>query len=362
MNNTLPVVPTRPGMLRFTLRDQAVFAKRLSMILRSGVPVCDGLVMLDTGHNSRSATYIIQNLIRDVSRGATLSAGLASFATIFGAFSINIIRVGESAGTLHQNLEYLSEELKKKDALKKKIIGALIYPLIIAIATIGISLVLTMYIFPKIMPIFQSFKQELPVTTRALIALSQFLIKDGVWVVLGLAAFCSIFVWAMRFQSVRFVTDRTILHLPLFGRLSRYYNLATFSRTMSLLLRGDVAIVQALEIVVTSTRNSIYQEHLQRMARAVMHGQRMSTVMQRDHHLFPSLVTQMVIVGETTGNLAGSLMYVSDMYEEEINDLTKNMSVLLEPVLMIVMGLIVGFIAISIITPIYGITQNLTPH
>jgi type II secretory pathway component PulF len=322
----------------------------------------EGLLMLDVKSNSRSAAYIFGRIIEQVSQGKTLSAALLEFASIFGIFSINMIRVGESSGTLHHNLSYLSEELKKKDALRKKVVGALLYPAVIVVATAGISTVLTVYIFPKIIPVFQSFKHGLPLTTRILIALSSFLIKDGIWLLLFLIGACMGFFSLMKSARAKRIADRVILRLPLFGMLCRYYNLANITRTTSLLLKGDVRIVSAIDIVAESTTNSIYRQQLRAIASALGRGQRLSAQMELQPFLFPPLARQMTAAAEETGDLTGSLMYISLMYEEEISDLTKNLTTLLEPVLMIVMGIIVGFIAISIITPIYGITQDLTPH
>jgi type IV pilus assembly protein PilC len=362
MNNAPFVREVRPRMLRFSARDQSVFAKRLAMILRSGVPVIDGLAMLETGNHSRSALYILKSLIHDVSHGQTLSGSLASFAHIFGAFTINIVRVGESSGTLHENLDYLSQELQKKDALKKKIVGALIYPALIVASTLGISLVLTLYIFPKIMPVFQSFKQDLPLSTKILISLSQFLLHNGILLLIGMLVCIVGVFFSLRMSRVRRALDRAILYVPLFGVLVRYYNLATFSRTMSLLLSADLGVVRALSVVSESTHHSLYRESFTHMVEQVSRGQTLSLMMHTDRALFPPLTVQMVAVGERTGNLSGSLMYLSTMYEEEIDQLTRNMTTLVEPVLMLLMGVVVGFVALSIITPIYGITQNLGPH
>jgi type IV pilus assembly protein PilC len=332
------------------------------MILRSGTPVREGLLMLSRGNDSRSAAYIVDSIIADISRGKTLALSMMPFSSIFGIFSIQMIKVGESSGTLHQNLNYLSEELKKKDALRKQMIGALLYPAVIIVATVGISTVLTVYIFPKIIPIFQSFKQRLPLSTRILIGLSNFLIKDGLLLLLALIIFGIGLFFLMRSVHVKRVVDTMTLRLPLFGTLTRSYNLANITRTASLLLKGDVRIVQAIEIVAESTSNCVYRQSLEHIQHAVTHGEKLSSLMRNYPTIYPSLCTQMIMAGEETGDLAGSLMYVSDMYEDEIADLTKNLTTLLEPVLMIVMGVIVGFIAISIITPIYGITQDLTPH
>ena len=352
----------RPSFMRFKTQEQAHFAKRLAMVLRSGIPIMEGLTMLASQKQSRSATYIYASLIEQVSNGQTLSTGMKNFSNIFGEFCINIIKVGETSGTLHENLDYLAEELKKKQALKKKVVGALVYPAVIIFATIGISLILTVFIFPKITPIFQSFHSQLPLSTRILIWLSDFLIKDGLWTLLGLIVFSIAFGFSLKVRQIRLMKDRFIMKLPLLGKLSQYYNIANMTRTLSLLLKSDVGIVTALSIVADSTQNLAFKEAIQSVERDVMKGQKISSELLKRQKLFPGIMSQMVMVGEQTGNLSDSLMYISNMYDEEINDLTRNLTTMLEPILMVVMGIVVGFIAISIITPIYGITQQLTPH
>ncbi len=352
----------RPMLLRFGNKEQVMFSKRLAMILRSGVPVVDALSMLNDAHNSRSAAFIFARIIEDVSRGEKLSSSLSTFGSTFGAFTVHIVQVGEVSGTLHQNLEYLSEELKKKEILKKRVIGALIYPAVIVCATVGISMVLTMYIFPKIIPIFQSFKHTIPLTTRILIAASGFLIRYGWFLLIGLIAFSITFFFLLRNDRIHRILEQFVFRTPIFGKLSCYYNLANITRMTSILLKGDMRFVHALEIVAGSTSNMLYGDELKKAAAHVMRGRTLSTYLRASPKLFPPLCTQMISAGEGTGNLPESLMYLSEMYEEELNDLIRNLTTLLEPILMVVMGVIVGFIAISIITPIYGITQNLTPH
>lgn len=349
----------KPAILSFSTQEQALFAKRLGMILKSGMPIMQGLHMMGGEKQSASAAYIYGHLIEHVENGQPLSTGLRKFNKIFGEFSINIIQVGETSGTLHENLNYLSEELKKKEALRKKVIGALIYPAVIVVATVGIALVLTMYIFPKITPIFASFKAELPLTTRMLMATSNFLMDYGIVLLLGIVALSLAYFFMMRVRNFHLTMDRILLKLPLFGKLSRYYNLANSSRTMGLLLKSDMGIVQSFAIAAQSCRNLAYRDELERVKNEVMKGQKISLQFMQNPNLFPPMFAQMVLVGEQTGNLSGTFGYLSDMYEEEISDLTKNLTTLIEPVLMVVMGIIVGFIAISIITPIYGITQQL---
>jgi type II secretory pathway component PulF len=352
----------RPALLRFPIQDQILLAKRLGMILRSGMPIMEGLHMLSEGKHTRSSKFIFESITFDVSHGQPLSSGLAKFDRIFGDFCINIVRVGETSGTLHENLDYLAEELKKKQTLKRKVVGALIYPALIVVATLGIAVMLTVYIFPKIIPIFQSVKADLPFSTRLLITLSEFLSHWGLLLLAGIVVGIVAFIFLLRIPRFHYAVDALLLRIPLFGKLSQFYNLSNISRTLALLLKSDVRIVPSVELVAASTRNLLYRQALLDSRERLIKGQKMSMQFKAEPRLFPPLFTQMVTVSEATGNLSGSLMYISALYEEEINELTKNLTTLIEPILMVVMGLVVGFIAISIITPIYSITQNLNPH
>ncbi len=355
-----PPTHTKPRLLHFGAQEQSHLAKRLAMILRSGVPLLSALSMLDTGANSRSGSYIVRRLHRDIADGKSLSVALSSCG-VFGPFPVTIVKIGESSSSLQQSLEYLADELKKKQALKKKMIGALLYPLIIICATFGISTALTTYIFPKILPVFKSFKHQLPLSTRILIALSDFLLHDGLLLLVALVVISIIAVFVLRIERVAAVRDAFVLRLPVLGTLTRAYNLANLSRTLGLLLRTETGIVHALEITAESMGNLAYRRVLLEMAQYAARGERISAAMEKSG-LFPPLYGQMLRAGEETGNLAVSFSYLSEVYEEEINDLSRNLTTLLEPILMLVMGVIVGFIAISIIAPVYGITQNLTPH
>lgn len=345
--------------LRFPVRDQIIFAKRLAMMLHSGMPILSSLRMLADEAHSKSVGRIASSLAEDVSHGIALSVALKKFEKTVGGFYISIIKVGETSGTLPENLEYIAEELKKKHDLKKQVVGALVYPCVIVVSTLGITTMLIVYIFPKIMPIFLSLHATLPWSTRALIFLSHFLAVYGLWLLLGIVALLVGFSFAMRVTRFHFIVDHILLRIPVFGRLIQYYNLANTCRTLSLLLKSDVRFVAALCIASDSLKNQAYKQVLVKVSEGVLQGQRLSVQLKDYPRLFPPLLVQMLSVGEATGNLSGTLMYMSEMYESEIRDWTKNLTSVLEPVLMLTMGLLVGFIAISIITPIYGITQSL---
>ena len=345
--------------LKMSAQEQIIFAKRLAILIKAGVPIMTALDMLSKQSESKSGSRIIVDLLARVERGQSLGKAMESHRRIFGNFAINIISIGEMSGTLTDNLHYLADELKKSRDLKRNIIGALIYPAFIMVATIGIVILLTVYVFPKILPIFSSFKADLPWSTKILIAFSTAMQHYWVYMLAGFFVVTVAGSLLLRIHQIRLFADRCFLRLPILGPMFRNYYIANFSRMLGLLLKTEIGIMQALEIVGDNSGNAAYRLAFSQIAEGVSRGESVSKNMAKEKLLFPPLVSQMAGVGEMTGNLSSSFMYLSEMYEDEMNNLTKNLSTSIEPVLMIVMGVLVGFIAVSIITPIYGITQSL---
>lgn len=345
---------------RLSIKDQVHFAKRLAFLVKSGVPILDSLFILRKQTRSRSMGKIMDVIIDDVSNGRFLSLGLSRFKDIFGEFTINVVRMGEMSGSLSQNLIYLVEELQKKHALKRKVVGAFIYPIFITVTTISISMLLTMYIFPKIMPIFTSLDVKLPITTKILIWISEFLQNYWLYSFLGLIALTITFFVLMRKISVfKYSVWRTTLKLPIAGNLFQAYNVANFCRTFSLLLKNGFNVIEALTVTADSTANPVYRKKVLEIREHMTKGGKISAEIEKSPHLFPDTVMHMITIGEASGTLSDSLMYLSEHYEAEVDDVVKNLSSLLEPILMLFMGVIVGFVAVSVITPIYEITQSL---
>jgi type IV pilus assembly protein PilC len=272
---------------------------------------------------------------------------------------INVIRIGENTGLLHQNLNYLAEELKKRILLKRKIIGAFVYPVFIAITTIGITTMLIIFIFPKIIPILKSLKVPLPITTRFLIGLSGFLSDNGLYVLLGLIFFIIAIIFILKLPKVNLFIDNIMPSIPIIGKILQNYNLANVSRTLGLLLKSSVTLTESIKITAETTPNIVYRRMLEKMGENILKGKELSNQFKDFPRFFPILMPQMLSIGETTGNLSGSFLYLAEFYETEVDEMTKNLSNILEPFLMIFMGVIVGTVVISIITPIYGVTQHL---
>ncbi len=345
---------------RMSTKEQTFFVKRLSFLIKAGVPMLESLVMIEEQTRNKAHAHIFKSVIYDVTRGQYLSTSLGKFRKMFGDFSINIISFGESTGMLSDNLEYLAEELQKKNALKKKVIGAFIYPLIITIATFGITGFLMIYLFPKIIPVFSSLHIDLPLTTRIVIAFSTFLTNHWIYMILGMLVFVALIIILLKKSTIfHFYFDRLILKLPIVGKIISSYNMANFTRTLGLLLKSGITVSESMEIVEKISGNLVYKREYRALGEIVNRGEKISVYLYKSRKLFPDVLTQVVSVGERSGNLSHSLLYLSELYETELDDFTKNLSTMIEPILMIIMGLLVGFIAISIITPIYSITQNL---
>lgn len=348
--------------MRFPLQEQILFAKRLSMLVKAGVPILQALTMLHSQTKHKGTQKIFGHLASGVEQGQNLSSTLRlKYRRHVGEFAINIIEVGEVSGTLQENLHYLAEELQKKQALRRKIINAMVYPAFIIVATIGITLLLTVYVFPKVMPIFSSVKFELPMTTKALIFVSNF-VRNFWYALLGSAAVIAAgYAVGLKYEKFRTFVHRYSLRIPIIGSLLLSYHLANTCRTLAVLLRSSVPIVKALTITSEASTNLEFRNKLRSVAKHVKNGGRLSVQLEEYPKLFPFITSQMVQVGESTGSLSNSLSFLSELYENEVDDQTKNLSSFLEPALMVFIGLLVGFVAISIITPIYSFTQAIKP-
>ncbi len=348
-----------PDLSRLSAQEKIIFIKRLAILIESGIPIIVCLKMLSCQANSSTSRRLIDELRVAVESGKSLAQAMDRFRGVFGGFAVSIVKVGEAGGALAKNLDYLAEELRKRRELKRNIYGALVYPSFVLIATVGITIMLTGYVFPKILPIFMSFKTELPATTRALIAANQMAQNYWPWI-LGIVCFSTALMpFLFKNRSVRYFFDRGLLRLPLLGAMFKSYHIANFARTLGLLLAGQIGIIRALEITANTAGNSAYRLSFEKITAAVKRGDSMAGAIENEKGIFPPLVSQMIGAGESSGNLSSSLIYLSRIYEDEMNGLTKNLSVSIEPALMVFMGILVGFVAVSIITPIYGITQLL---
>lgn len=343
---------------RISLQEKILFCRHLAIAIKSGMTLIDSLKMIRNQAQTRGLKKILDSLIKDISGGNFLSKGLERFYGAFGELFISVIKVAEASGTLPENLNYLAEELKKRHEIIVKVRNSMIYPAIIMVVTIVIATSMMIFVFPKLLPIFTSLKVELPLTTKILIAIAKFLSAYGIPVLIGVVVLVIAVRLFMKIGGFKFFAHEILIYLPLFGRIVIDVNTVNTSRTLSLLLKSGVGIVEAIEITGKTLTNVVYQRHLHAAADMVRRGEFLSKYFTSRSKYFPSIFTNMVAVGENTGNLTQNLDYLSEYYENEVDEFLKNLSSIVEPILLIFMGVVVGFIALSFITPIYKITQG----
>ncbi len=334
------------------------FVKHLAIMLQAGIPLYEGLTMLKEQAKGR-LRYVLKRVLDSVSAGNKLSDSLAKFPKDFPDLIVQLIGGGEASGTLQTNLEYIATFLDKEIDLKKKIRAAMIYPVLVFIAVIGLGMSVGLFVLPQILPLFRSLDVDLPISTRVLLWLAEVFKDYGKYIVLVVAAVIIGTPILMELPPVRPISHRMYVRAPLFGKIVREVNLARFFRVFATLMSAGVDIDKALGISYKIIRNAAYKAQIKRMEKGVIKGDPISQVIQENQFLFPSIVTHMMRVGEKSGNLVDSLNYVGKFYESEVDNKVKNLATLLEPVLLIGIGLVVGFVAIAIIGPIYKITGSL---
>lgn len=334
--------------------------KRLSYLMNADISLVESLEILRAQAGARNQRMLFDRMLAEVEEGRTLSRAFAAFPRVFGEFCVSMVQVGERSGTLPAALEHVAVELTKKQQLRSKVFGAFIYPAVIALATLGITIFLILFLFPKIMPIFKSLHAELPLSTRVVVAVSSFLLHDWLLLsaVIALVVVGSVVAYK-RSTRVRLAFERALLMTPAFGSMLKSYYVSNASRMLGLLLQNGMTLSEAVAVAAEATRNLVYKRELEALGAVVARGDLISTHLASRAAYFPPLCAHMVAVGERSGTLSEALMYVADLYGGEVDERAKILSALVEPVLMVCMGLLVGFIAVSIITPIYGITQNL---
>lgn len=340
--------------------DLILLMRRLSLFLRAGIPIHRALGLIAEDSKRKSTVRVITALSEDILQGKRFSDALARFPRIFDSLHISMIQVGELSGGLALQLEQLALLGSQRRDATHRLIGAAVYPLIIVCATIGMTGFLTLFAFPKIVPLFKGFHRTLPFPTRVLIGITNFASQFG-WILSACLVLLSIsIVLLLRLLSVRRVIDRISLRLPFLSGIIRSFYSAFITRTLATLLESGVGILPALDILAQGMRHSSYVEALHAMRVRISEGCSIAEGLSEYPALFPHVISQLVSAGELTGTLPESLRHAAQIFEHYLDEQSHLISTLIEPVLMIGMGLVVGFIALAIITPIYSITQSIS--
>lgn len=338
-----------------------LFTKQLSFLLNAEVPILESLEIIRVQTVSARQGALLDSVIQDMFNGQSLSASITKTHLIRNNFFISSIRIGEQSGSLAQTLQYLSDELGKKQRLRQKVKNALVYPTLICVSTAGITGVLLMYVFPKILPIFQSLKIELPLSTRVLMVVSSGLLAYWPQLLATLCMSVSAVIYLYYKQTFfRSMFDAVLLRTPIIATFVRSYTMANCCRALGLLLLSGMRLPDALMHIGDLASNRYYKAAFLQIAESVAQGGSLSHGMLQFTRAFPSMAQQLVAVGERVGTLPATLGYLSDLYEADVDEQTKNLTNALEPALMIMVGCMVGFVALAIISPMYSITAHVS--
>lgn len=341
-----------------SLTQKALFAKHLSVMLKSGLTIVEALeIAADSAQGKLKK--VLMGVLKSVKSGQSLSSSFGRYPKVFSATFVSATMAGESSGTLEESLETLAEQLEKEKELTSKIKGAMLYPLVVMTAAFALGIAVTFLVLPKITPLFEGMKMELPITTRALIWFSHF-VQAYTWpLFFGLVGGTIFLVWLLRRKFVNPFTHWLFLKLPILKKISFNSNLARFCRTLGTLLKSGLNIDEALEITKDTLGNHYYKKSLAQVSQRIGKGSKLSDNLAQFKNLFPKMTIRMIYVGEESGRLEEVLLYLADFYEVEVDTATKSLSTAVEPILLAFIGLMVGFLALSIITPIYNITGNI---
>jgi len=349
----------KPFIFRISLKDKINFARNLALLLKSGINLLQSLEIIKNSSRSPSLQYILENTIKDLERGKFLGDSLEKFSDKFDDFFISIIKVGEDTGKLIENLERIAIEFKKIEKLKNKMITSLVYPAFIVGIMIVIMIAVVYFIFPKLLPVFENLNVKLPLTTRIFLEISSFILNYGIYLFLSLALFFASFPFFLRFKKIKYFSNFIILHLPVVSTIVKEYVLNRFFRNLALLLESGVPIAEAIKITAESIDNLVYKKIIYDAIDFVVEGHSLGEFLNKNLKYFPYGFVQMINIGEKSGTLINTLLYLTENLDEEIDtDLERFMN-LLEPFILVIIAIMVGFIAYSIITPIYEITNKL---
>jgi len=349
-----------PFFGKVSLFDKLLFAKHLRMMIKSGVPLREAILEIQKESASKKFRAILKKVIEDLDNGESLSRSLSGYPYVFDDLFVNLIKIGESSGTLEKTLGYLVQQLERTYDLRKKITSAMLYPALILIATFVLIGILAFFVFPKLIPLFEGFNIELPLPTRILLWFIKTMKVYGFLLVGLVVFFVSLFFFLSRLRPIKLVNHRIILGLPIIGKFTRNVNLAYFARTLGTLVKSGVPIVEALDITANTLNNLVYQRYLKKSISRIQRGEEVVSFLRDNPKLFPPIFSRTVSAGEKTGRLEESLFFLAEFYEKEIDNAAKNLSQILEPILLIIIGTIIGFIAVSIIMPIYKIAHTLS--
>lgn len=343
---------------RVTDKELMVFFRQLAILIEARVPIIASLTAIGEQSANKYLSRVIAELVNDIDDGMSLSDALGRHKDVFSGLAVNIIRAGEASGNLKKSVEYVADNIEKNYTLVSRVRSALMYPAVIMVVFFIIGFLTVSFILPKLTLMIKSMNMEMPWYTKLVVNTGDFMSSYWWAVAIIIIGFVGGVLYYLKTPDGRKEWDYIKLRLPIVGKVFQGIYIARFAENLSVLLVGGIPIIRALTIVSTVINNSLFEELLIKTAEQVKIGGTMSESLRRSP-LIPPVVSHMVKIGEESGQIDTVLNHVARFYDQETETSTKNLSTLIEPLLMVVIGFAVGFMAIAILLPIYNVAQNI---
>lgn len=342
---------------RVKIGDLMIFTRQLATMLEAEMPLTDALQNLQRQTKNPLLKEAVFDISSDIDAGLSLSQALEKHSNIFSEFYINLIRSAEVTGRMEEVMTFLADYLEKQLALTSRVRNAMIYPAFVVGLFVVVAGILIGVVFPQLAPIFSEANVELPILTKILLVSGNFVANWWWALIIGAVMMIILLVDYFRSSEGKVVFDQILLKVPVFGNLFKKIYVSRFAEGMKILIKGGIPITQAMEIAGHTIDSSIYQEEIHVIAESVRGGELLSQSLARSPVYFPALVSQMVAVGESTGKTEEMFGRIADFYNREVNDAVSNLVELIQPTLMVVMGVMVGLLFASMLIPIYNLVQ-----
>lgn len=339
------------------LTQKIFFIQNLGIMLKAGLSLGQALNAITKQASNKKLQNILKDVTKRVEKGEPFSKTLAVHPKTFNELFVSMVASGEASGNLEEILFQVHKQLKRSHQLISKVRGAMIYPIIVITAMIGIGVGMIVFVMPKFMSIFEDFNAELPLPTRILIAISKFVESNGFFVALTTIVLVLAFMKIIKTKKGKALLHKFFLTAPILSPIVKKINLARFARTMSSLTKSGISVIKSFKITAKTLGNIYYKEALFDAAEKVKKGTDMNTILREYPKLFPPVVTQMITVGEESGSVEDILDEIASFYEEEVDQTMENLPSIIEPVLMLILGAGVGFMAVSVLMPMYSLGE-----
>jgi len=340
--------------------EKVLFTKHLAIMIKSGIPLGEAIDIIKQQTKNFAFQKVLAAVSSDITNGQSLEKALSKHPEVFDQFYINLIRIGEESGNLEKNLDYLAVQLKKNYEFKKKVQGALLYPEIILLITFLAGGAISIFVLPKLIDLFSELDVKLPLSTQILLFIATVMKQYGFIIIAAVIGLFIGFRLFLKTPRINLQWNRFLLSLPILGVFLQDVELGYFCRNLGVMLKSGLPVNTALVAQQKATTNSVFSIYVKKISDEIEKGRSITEVLEKNNFPFvPAILIKMISVGEKTGSLDESFAYLGDFFEEEIDEYSKNLATVLEPIILVLVGLAVAFVAFAIISPIYQLTNGI---